>query len=343
MYSTVPACHIALDAKLQLLNSNRKIAIHPEQYDMALNEAILQLITQKSHPKLNSKQEGFEQSIKRYDDLQNLKKTVSFIPFNNGSNYYMNLPSDYLSYNSMVGSILYNKNGIGKTEYYKQLYYTICDFTSVQSITNATFSFGNGTIVNASTFATLSKSNKSRFYFYNIVSDYIKTKYNIDSYYEYYNDKYYPNSLIFVTDDPAKRIMSSNIANLVLTPMFENLKVLNSGFNIQYIRKYIKFDLVSSITRNTTNTDYYLHNNNHLNPQFTISGNKLEIRNDNRFNIENLELEYIKKPRLINSTIGQMTDFKVTDEVINAAVTNLSLIIKDETYNVLSQKEQLNN
>jgi hypothetical protein len=38
-----------------------------------------------------------------------------------------------------------------------------------------------------------------------------------------------------------------------------------------------------------------------------------------------------------------MTDFTITDEILDVATTNLSGILKDETYNINKNKEQFNN
>ena len=41
MYNTVKELHIALDERLQQLNSNRKLVLYPEQKDARLNEAVM--------------------------------------------------------------------------------------------------------------------------------------------------------------------------------------------------------------------------------------------------------------------------------------------------------------
>ena len=91
MYTSIASLHIALDNRLLLLNSNRKLSIHPEQYDMAINDAILTVIKQRFSP-LNIKQQGFEDSVKRVTDLSSLKK-IKTIPIVN-SNQQFTIPSN---------------------------------------------------------------------------------------------------------------------------------------------------------------------------------------------------------------------------------------------------------
>ena len=79
MYSSIASIHIALDSRLQILNSNRKQSIHPEEYDMAVNDAILTVLKQRFSPELNSKKQGLEESIKRYTDYLLLKEKHHWI------------------------------------------------------------------------------------------------------------------------------------------------------------------------------------------------------------------------------------------------------------------------
>ena len=115
MYSTVASLHIALDNRLQQLNSNRKEAIYPEQYDIAINDAIMQYIKSRVSAKLNSKQEGFESSISRYSDLESLKRKKSVIVYNNNesltslSEYVFDIPSNCYRPISLKSNIMYNK------------------------------------------------------------------------------------------------------------------------------------------------------------------------------------------------------------------------------------------
>ena len=77
MYNTVKELHIALDQRLQQLNSNRKLVLYPEQKDARLNEAVLQFINNVVSDKTNIKKEGFEDTQKRYDDIEELIRTAT--------------------------------------------------------------------------------------------------------------------------------------------------------------------------------------------------------------------------------------------------------------------------
>lgn len=348
MYSTVSSLHIALDAKVQQLNSNRKQAFHPEQYDMFLNDAVLTIIKQKSSAKLNSKQEGFEDSIKRYEDLQSLKRNytprTTFEP--NSNTLIFELPSDYYSFDTLVGNVLYNRNGIGsvteeKRKYVTEVYFEDFVFDGVKA-TN--YLLNNATIVDTSYISNLCKSNKSAFYYFDIVRDFFKTKYDIDVYYETYDGVNRKAALYFVTSDPALQVMSTTTQNVTTVVRSLTYNAPNVGTDEPFISKGVKkIDLVSSNNDVNRLNDYFLSKNIHLNPTLTIKNDKGYIRLDNSFIIKDLTLEYIKKPRLIDSRINQMTDVTILDEVINLAAINILGILKDESFNIQSNLEQKNN
>lgn len=344
MYSTVSELHIALDSRLQQSNSNRKQAFHPEQYDMAYNDALLTIIKDRSSAKTNYKQEGFEQSIKRYEDLQSLKKDCSPTIFKDSNYYYFYLPSDYYSYDTLVSKILYNRNGVTKSTSTRNLYASIFNFSNVSmDITNITYTLSSGGTIDTSKFK-LFKSSKSLFYYFNLVRDFIKTNYGIDCYFENFNGQYYPNSLIFVTTDSTKRITSVNSTSISIQTTTLSLGYDSIANNSQYVDLgYKKVELVSALESSNINNDYYLNRNIHLNPKFEIKSNKIYIKNDSTFCLDSVKLEYLKTPRLIDSRINQMTDMTITDEVLDLAVSNISGILKDAAYQINKTVEQQNN
>jgi len=354
MYSTPSSLHIALDSRLQQLNSNRKQSIHPEQYDMALNDGILTVIKQRCSPKLNSKQEGFEDSIKRLDDLKSLKRTCkASIYFNDTKEQFYDLPSNYYHYIASKGNVLYNRMDIIKNIVPKYKYVTIIDFSSL-SFTGKEiiYTCDEGTITNeivTPKYHLLTKSNKSKFYYFNYIKDSIKSKYDIDCYYENYKGEYYNNSLIFVTEDIDWAITSatiigatvSEVLNPICTETFVETWLQGATVFVNMGSK--KIDLISSQSSNDINNDFYLSKNQHLNPTCTIQNDVVHLKTNNTFLFKEVELEYIKYPRLIDSRIEQMTDVTITDEILDIAVSNLSGILKDETYKINKQIEQQNN
>jgi len=99
--------HIALDAELQKINSFSTKSLEAQEKDYFLNNESLKFIKQRTNSDSNSKQTGFEDTVKRLDDIQELIKPLrSQIQINNQGESFITLPSDYFSY---VVSSLYMK------------------------------------------------------------------------------------------------------------------------------------------------------------------------------------------------------------------------------------------
>lgn len=344
MYNTVKELHIALDFRLQQMNSNRKQAFAPEQYDVALNDAILTVVKKRCSAKLNSKQEGFEESIKRYEDLQSLKRDCKPDTYFVDNHLIFDLPSNYHSYDTLIGDVKFNKNGITSSNSAINNFCTVVNFSNVTdyNITSLVYTLGSGSTINTDSFIKLVKSKNSLFYYFNLVRDYIKDKHDIDCYFENYDGQYYANSIIFVTSDYNKRCIAvnNNIISLVLYSKTRLVKTIPQQV-ITLSDK--KLDLISSHNERVKGNDYYINKNIHLNPTFTIKNNKIYIKINSNFIISNLRLEYIKIPRLIDSRLNQMTDVTITDEILEEAVTLIAGILKDDYYKISENNKQTNN
>ena len=81
--------HIALQQELNKINSALYDVLLPQEIDLAFNKNIMMFVNQRYSSKSNRKQEGFEQSQKRIDDLKSLVKVkkdvalrgISFTPY----------------------------------------------------------------------------------------------------------------------------------------------------------------------------------------------------------------------------------------------------------------------
>lgn len=339
MYSSIASIHIALDSRLQILNSNRKQSIHPEEYDMAVNDAILTVLKQRFSPELNSKKQGLEESIKRYTDLSSLKRETLLDLYWDGKSQYFNIPSDCYLPISLNGIISYSRNIIKDTTD-EDIQFNIITLNN-STITNNGIDIEFVDLTEDSILLnTIMLSTKSMFYALNYLKEYFKETYNIDAYIENYNNLYYPNSIILVIKNPDKVISSAAGASVSL--IGSTLQKLTDD-TIDPIKKHKKIDLVSSENYNDLDNDYYLSKNLHLNPIYKIVQNNGILKTSTNFIYEDITLEYIKHPRFVNSRLNRMTDMIITDEILDVACTNLSGILKDETYQLNKQKEQFNN
>lgn len=335
MYSSVSSLHIALDGRLQQLNSNRKQAIMPEQYDVALNDAINIVLKQRLSAKLNSKREGYEDSVAAYDLVKSLKRTCRPVPYFDtvDNKWYFELPSDYYSFDTLQANINYDRSILSNGDNYTAgiKYVSIVKFLKTYDYAKLPIIFKNPNldITSEDIYLTLT-SAKASFYYFNLVKDYIKAKYNIDCFYENYRGTYYPNSLIFVSNIINKvptQVLVNNVVNTTTitttlanaTPNIVKPSIITTPRETTIDMGSKKVDLVSSLNDTNETTDFYLHYNNHLNPKCTMQDGVVYLTSDPTFYYTNVRLNYIKQPRPIDSRINQMTDMEVADDILDMA------------------------
>lgn len=337
MYNNVSSLHIALDARIQQQNSNRKVAIMPEQYDMILNDAISTVLKTRLSSKLNAKREGYEDSVTAYDSLKCLKRTYTPICYFDDilKKWYFELPSDYYMFDTLQADIKFDRRSITHNTKNGNKYKTIITFVNVG---NNTYTFNKDIIRFITPIKTIfpeninlvGTSNKASFYYFNAMKDYIKSKEKINCYFENYLDEYYPNSLIFVSDTnnvPTSITVndSTDATTIVVT---DKIKVVSSTIAIKLVGDGTptvidmgskKIDLISSLNDTNETTDFYQHYNRHLNPKCIMQEDKVILTTDTTFAYSNLRLDYVKIPRPIDSRINQMTDMEITDDILEVA------------------------
>ena len=341
MYSSIASLHIALDGRLQVLNSNRKQSIHPEQYDMAINDAILTVLKQRFSPQLNSKQQGLEESIKRYTDLSNLKKEVNVDILIDGVDQFFYKPSDCYLPITLNAELLFNRNPLIIYSDNIEMYVIVIKINEDTINDNEIeIEWLNGDSIRIP-LNGITKSNKSKFYTLNYLKEYFKETYDLDTYIESFDNYNFPDSILIVTSNGNYQIyagMGAEFSAHVFDRRFLDITEYTTS-----IIKGKKVDLVSTSDYNNMNNDYYLSKNLHLNPVYKITKDRYKLKRNDNFLYKSAELEYIKYPRLVNSKLDRMTDFTITDEILDVATTNLSGILKDETYTINKNKEQFNN
>lgn len=131
--------HIALDSELQKINSFSTKSLEAEEKDYFLNNEALKFIKQRTNSQSNPKGTGFQDTVKRLDDIQELVKSKkSQIQVNNQGESYITLPSDYLSY---VTSSLYMKRDCIDERVRKEEYklYSIYCLLNIPSTTPDTY------------------------------------------------------------------------------------------------------------------------------------------------------------------------------------------------------------
>lgn len=335
MYSSCKEAHIAVSDKIQQINANRQQSIRPQYIDIALNEAIDVLLTQKI--------KAYEETGRYYDDLQVLKTTVT-APLclcedeeNRGFTF---IPANYLHNVAFIADVIFDK--FRKYRAVKNVMERLC----VINISNA-YDFPNisqwsinidGAGINIKYPAKIYKKEGLFDYI-----NYMLPKFyhrGLNAYYEYLDNEYYPNSLIIRFDhDPVIHI--------------------NNGYNVNRLTKYHKaytgsyteitsegeveltkatkkagMDLVSDVERMDLLQTYHNRKNRHIHPICTLGGNKLFVDMDDTFIIPKVTMVYLRKPTYFNIVDNVATELPFTTEIINLAVQKLLGKLKDDAYQI---------
>lgn len=90
---TTQELHLGLDLELQKINSQATKDLLPQEKDWFLNKEVLKFIHQRINPLSNAKATGFENNVKRLEDLKGLvKKRPCIVETNNEGQKYITLP-----------------------------------------------------------------------------------------------------------------------------------------------------------------------------------------------------------------------------------------------------------
>jgi hypothetical protein len=344
MYNTVKEMHIALDFGLQHIDSNRKQSILPEYKDLALNYAVLQFIETRISAKSNRRQEGLEDTSKRYDDLKDLKRVHKGICYKgNITDKVVRsiLPFDYYRYISIGANIHFNKFELPLANVSTNSTYKVVEFTDTDNSYNGfrigitSRESGNVTYFNSNDYGIGTLHGKdSKFIIVNLVLQEFNTRLGIECYWENYNDKYYPNSFIFVSANGFSITVNSITKSGV---EYNNVKLVYSN-----IAKDTKpSDIVSSDIAFLTTSSYYHMANEHLRPRSILRQGYVEIKEGNNFVVPEYIIEYYKKPRLINYKLNQSCEIQVNREIVDLAIQRLKAYIKDEGYQHIVNENQI--
>ncbi|KAF5080375.1 hypothetical protein DSECCO2_120170 [anaerobic digester metagenome] len=342
MYSTVKEMHIALDLGLQHIDSNRKQSVDAFYKDMALNYAVLQFVELRTSEKSNRKREGAEETIKRYDDIRELKRHYFSNIIIDNDEHYVILPSNYYKFGSAQVDIKYSKFNLPITNANSQIKYKVIPFLDDN---NSSATYANFKISKASNVIFDIKSyvnfpilynRDSKFMIINLVIDTLLNK-GIEVYWENYNNNYYPESFIIIDNSNDKYTLNyGNVAAVSTTHNYSYDSYTNVLANRQS-----PVELISSADLYEMPNNHYQDINRHRKPYGYIEGTRLYIKGGAEFVPLGATISYYKKPRLINHITNQMCDITVNREIVDMAIQRLKAIIKDEGYQALAVENQI--
>ena len=314
--------HIALDQELNKINSALYDILTPYEKDFALNKNIERFVKQRYGAASNIKRKGFEMSQKRIDDLRALVQTNYFVnayvPISldpdSSISVEAEFPSDYMFLLNQRSKISYNPCGtfVPVTESFTEEY-AVLDL-SINNLDLAAF-LNWGTFVLKATGNTVYSNTSASSYtraddsiMIDILIDHIKnvwqttvwnTKYDIEVYYEKYDTKFFPNSLIFVYKGtgtaPTWTYSVNNPAS------FNTLSTINNSKS-----KYTITNTITVANRAVQQDDLFALQQDPFGattfdfPLSIINDNKVRIYFDDTFVVNQTIMSYLRKPKTVS-------------------------------------------
>lgn len=214
----VKEMHVSLDINLQMIASNRKIIVKPEEKDYFLTEAMHIYIKRKVDKTDNPRNLGFEDTQLIYDGLSDIKRTEFIDTYRSTQEadlVYSILPYDYLHKVNSSSKIYFNCSDIAfNNDTVTNTVWSLplkTDKTSKPYYGNFIIKLANNTIFTMSEYSIPSlNSVQAKFILVNAVLEH----FNIDNevglrvYWEKYDNLYIRDQFIFVSQTLSTDIMS---------------------------------------------------------------------------------------------------------------------------------------
>jgi len=336
MYSTVTEIYNAIDIGTQMVNSDRRRTFQRPELDVLFNRNLLRFIENRSTSKSNVKQEGFDDSVKRISDLQDLKTTTGYLKTkkHDDNTVYIDLPENYKLFYSGRSKQYYNcvdfetkyiSASISKTvlkftvdttsssEFYKNFKLTVETVTGLKTeIVN----------VNNYNFPTITRDD-ARFMLINTITN-SKTD-DIVIYWENYSDMFVPDSLIIIDLSGQYKFANISYDGYTLTSQFSDSTYDTPDVETNMVKP---IELIASDKFDTLSTNYYQMKNRYNKPRCKIEKRRLYVEHDSSFIPAYIELYYIATPIFINYFTNQMTNLRLNiEEIIDMTVEDIKSIL----------------
>lgn len=354
MYSSVKQLHIEIEQRIQQITSNRHRSIAPQFYDMVLNTTAISYIHSILSNKTNYKREGLDESSKRLDDLRTLKRKTGFKPViveSNNNSKYVYIPADCLQVINSNSKVKYDKFNIEQcglmqvNQYSSILDFSKLNFENVNNCNKFVLKIGSTTydITDLLQFIQYDEDKGDTFEFINLLVDRLRFN-NYNAYLNKFDNKVY-NQGIYILFDDALISVSLNAYDNTSKSIDLGIVVKNNTRVIDIINPIENTtirqnDLIPTELISDTFNNYYLNKNRHLNPITEVVNDRLNVYTDKTFIIDSVDISYIKKPILFNSELNQMSDITITPEFLDDVVSNILLILKDDSFQYVKQNIQ---
>ncbi|MBS1960775.1 MAG: hypothetical protein JST04_01060 [Bdellovibrionales bacterium] len=362
---TVQEIHIEIDLALQDINSNRREKFFSEEKDWLFNLATRRFISQRINPKSNPKGQGFQSTIKRYQDLDQLLVPSS-------------IPLYYLDDNTSYGILPQNCHEVIEESGIRPLLArTDCglrysDFSLINidrsvcpvlfpqttqlngNTLNAFKGFkilmDNTVIYDTGNYPALVNGLTDTDLYFTIIDQILREvnkRTDVEVRWEQFNDHRYDFSLIFVSlgNNSFNTISyqyTSNVGTSPVTVVTNAIQQRYQEYNIPNTVNRIERPSRVIKTADYLNTIYHPHwKPTWQSPIVHIENGLVKVPHQKRFISNTLNLTYIRKPNKINLSLNQGSDFgdSVISEIISNMVTDIIAKVDPQLFPVYKNQD----
>ena len=328
--------HIRFDMAIQHMASNRKGSLEPEYVDLVLDSATIALIYKKINPYVSSRREGFEESLKRYTDLQVLKRTVKLEVVDGNNDEYIAVlpPSNMLLVPSVEADLDVNyKRLVAPTSEDSSYKFYLLEFPDSGKTDRTTQFTAFSIIVNDVTLTMPTNypaftRNDAKFMIHNYIVNELRDR-GIEVGWETYGDVFKRNHFVFYSNTPI-------IASLSFDAITRTVVALDK-FPMKPVcavnKTKIPVSVFSDKSESKASLNKYYKTYCARSPIATISNNILCFDKRLEYIPKYVYVTYLKRPRLYNFRTGAVAELELSDEILALAVTESLSITNDSTYN----------
>lgn len=345
---TTTELHIELDILLQKINSHYNKNILPQEKDIFINKGIMSFINTRINPRSNIRGLGFDNTVKRLEELNPLIVTKSIDIIFKNNNIYYNLPLDYLGYiNSSINTKCYNAkpNLITKSNYSYRLFKLTNSFDKENLKLSISFDNTDYELFNSSEVPTEAYNNID---IYSLPTDFLinnilnisinKNLKKLKGLYE--NDKQLQ-SIEFGFDNKSESFLFKSNYSFKITKVTEGKQFISKSDKEDYLtiedssvlysegnlveRDYLRQILNNSLTSKNTQSIVCHRDSNNV---------SLYIDKKSKFFPIKVELTYLKKPTKVSAILDSNSELndETLIEILASVDRNIKGVLSMDSY-----------
>lgn len=346
---TIEEMHINVDMDLQKVSTYTQRNLQPQELDYFLNNEVTKFIKQRTSPKSNIKQIGVDKTIKRYEDLDDLTRTKELDVRIDADGEFGTcvLPDDYYAYITSKTNVYQLCDNEAITPTVKTFYKCVFPLSFPASTVLTTYTItlnkptGDVVIFNMATLPTgyiqNVDINKQRFMLLKAIN--ILAKENLDNiasdtyyfYWERYNESFYNNSFILVSETPFTSItVTVNAVPTVINSEISTYNIYGVNSSLWANNRLIEdeFQFQTGLSELSKSHPHFV--------SIQLKQMVLKVEFPKTVISKKVKLSYVAKPSILDLSLKRNLNMKdtVVKEIVSNTVRFLKGVFKGdyETY-----------